>query len=327
MAAAAVLAAGACGPGPLPPESPAIQAKERAATVPMLVRSSHDTPKPRARKVGGLEGIGLDRPSGVVYDPRRDVYWVLNRGGSAPGQGSFVSRLSPTEEASHVLHFSHGDTSPLQASGGIALSPDGATLAVTALADVQFFAAATGAALERLRIAGASRLSHAAYAPDGTLYLGEEGTVSEDASSRSALYRMRPEGVERLDLVRPDDVLRVASPGALCVTALGLHIVTAQGNALHRVSPEGQSLQAIALPSSELSGLVAISESEFIVSSTSAEALYLGGLAHGFQPLATHINAVHLGFDSTRRRVLLAEPEANRVQLLELSDAGPSTPQ
>lgn len=175
----------ACGPGPLPAESPKTSPDERADVLPILIEdaeSAVNPPKPAGPSEAVVPkrfaGLGLEQPSSVVYEPTSDTYLVANVQGEfgAEDKRAFVSQLAP-DGTLRALKFIDGSSPGVELHSPIALAVRGNQLLVLDVRTVRAFAVDTRSPIFSVKLEGTRALSDLAVCADGSVFVSDDAAV------------------------------------------------------------------------------------------------------------------------------------------------------
>lgn len=247
-----------------------------------------------------LEGVGLETPESVLFDPEADIYLVANINGS-PGArdgNGFISQISPAGELQDLKWIdgtAEGVT--LNAPKGMALTGD--ELWVADIDTVRIFDRRTGEPVGEVAVPGASFLNDVAADADGTVYVTD--------STTGAIYRIAADRSF-------EEAARIAGPNGVQARG-GLILVTASPGQILLLEANGAQIEAYSVPSGALDGLIWLEDGSMIVSSWAASAIYyLDPAGEATELFAGLPSPADIGFDSRRRMVLIPHFDDNRVE-------------
>lgn len=302
-ALAALVAAACSKPEPMAPEPPVETPppREPPSVLPLA-------PVPPIL----VQAVGLESPAAAIHDPAADHYLVANIAGGAlerDGNG-FISRLSP-EGAVLQLKWIEGKAGALDlhAPKGMAIAGD--QLLVADIDVVRRFDRQSGKPLGEIPVPGAASLKDVAVAPDGVLYVSDnglrkiQGLADPQKSGGDAIYAVDAQGVATVLISGPE----LGQPGGLFADQDGVWVANALGE-LYRVSRAGKREAVATLPGGGLQGLVRTASGRFIVSSAQDSSVYAGkasaAAVNSFDPLITELESpADLGYDTERRQLIV----------------------
>lgn len=329
----------ACGPGPLPPESPKTEPDQRATEIPILAETSGRGDKPRsssseeAAQTAATEtsapvvfaNVGLSSPSDVAYDPQSDAYLVSNLGKSGEtGRGGYISKLSPSGTMTELRFVADG-VEDAHLSSPSALGIQGETLLVADANYVRKFSLVDGKAMGEVHFPKAARVSTLTVA-GGIVYVAAVGLrgATHKSPLLGALYRL--EGDRPLSMAVGE---KLGSTIALTVVNNDLLSVSSTANELSAYLSRGENQVpswTLSLPGVAAEDLLGLPGNQLLLSSSGAKLIYGGRLDAQHQaefvslvPLET---PARMAYDSRRQRLLLALPAKNEVR----SIAAPKVP-
>lgn len=265
-----------------------------------------------------VAGVGFATPESVVHDPIADVYLVSNINGSPleRDDNGFISRVAPSGQVL-ALKWIDGAAPEvtLNAPKGMALKGD--TLFVADIDVVRLFHRSTGAPIGERPVPGATFLNDIAVGPTGTVYVTDSGLRAGEggfaSSGTDALYRFEPDG-------RPVALLKV--PGAPNGITAGDRIVMVtfmSGEVWVVDSATGQTSGLPKPPAGGLDGVVDLGNGEYLISSWNGQAIYRLGPAAQYTVAVDSVEApADIGYDASRRRVLIPLFNANRLEIRAL---------
>ena len=265
------------------------------------------TPEPTAAATGFLlEGVGFNTPESVLYDPQADVYLVSNiNGAPADKDGNgFISRVSPEGQLLD-LKWIDGAAEGVTLNAPKGMTLVGQALYVTDIDTVRLFHRNTGAPLATVEIEGARFLNDAAAADDWRVFVTD--------SALGYVYVISPNG----NAARFRDV-QLKGPNGIAV--VGSHIwVAVGGPVIMELDENGIQVGEVRVPAGALDGLVLLDDGSLIVSSWQSGVVYHIDAAGQATEVATGINGpADIGFDTTRKLVLIPHFDDNRVQAVPL---------
>lgn len=261
-----------------------------------------------------VDGVGLQTPESVLYDPVADEYLVSNINGAptAVDGNGFISRIRPNGEVDN-LKWIDGEAEgvTLNAPKGMALKGD--TLFVADITAVRAFNRRTGRPLGSWEVPGSTFLNDLAVDEDGTLYVSDSGLNPDFSSSGTdAVYRFvegRPEVVSKSS--------DLDSPNGLALNGDQLVIVGFAGSEVLSVPDMGGDVEPITdLPGGQLDGVILLGDGSMLVSSWETASVYRvpadpDGVIETV--MANVPSPADIGWDSKRDRVLIPIFNEDRI--------------
>jgi len=314
----------ACGGAPVAPDNPKSSAKQAAP----LTRVTYSTRRRHSVQAGErlmlFDHVGFSFPSAVIFDPRRDVYWVSNANVDGPGHGGFISRLDP-EAIQTTLNFIDGQSPGVKLDTPHGLAVNGDVLFVADVTAIRKFKADSGEPLGSIEIPGSRYLSDVAFAADGTLYVSDVGSDPNVAalpeSAADAVYQVSPTGEVSVVARRPD----LGGPYALVADEKGLWVTCAGTSELLLLVPDAKGAPArdagrLPLPGAAPRGIARMPDGTLLISSWTGGVVYRGFHDGPFAPVVTGLESpADLGYDTKRERLLIPLFNGHALAVFELS--------
>lgn len=284
---------------------------------------------PQPEPIDGVAGVedadsisvadaGFETPESALHDPVADVYLVSNINGAPAGKDNngFISRVSPDGQVLDLRWIAGGVANAvLHAPKGMALKGD--SLFVADIDTLRIFHRQTGAPLGARGWEGAGFLNDVASGPDGTLYVtdsGLRGTADGglEPSGTDAVYRIGADGVAVAIAAGTD----LANPNGVTVTEEGVIVVPFGATEVYRLDGAGQRTMVINLPAGQLDGVERLDDGTLLVSSWEGQAVYRVDPSGQVTTEVPDVEApADIGYDATRRRVLIPLFMANRLEI------------
>lgn len=310
-----LLAAVACRPGPLPPETPQERPTERAPLIDVIHTTSPGPAPSAVSPVVVFENAGLLTPGNAVHDPVTDTYLVSNVNGSPfdADDNGFISRLAPDGSVAQ-LKFIDGASAPVTLHAPQGMFIDGRTLYVADITALRSFNLDNGQPLRSIELTGSTLLS--SVAGIGQLLYVSDSAIGKDLNSTGtdAIYQVSAEGAVT-PLLRSHTL---AGPTALVASSGELLAVTFHSNRLLHVDAAGKVTSEVQLPAGSLDGMVRLEDGRLLVSSWKQGGIYRG--TDKFEVLIGDLpEPAGLGLDQKRQRLLVALPTQNRVVVYGLN--------
>jgi streptogramin lyase len=175
----------------------------------------------------------------------------------------------------------------------------------------------TGAPKGEIEIPGATFLNDVATGPDGTVYVSDSGLQQGDKafapSGSDAVYRIDVDAGTAKAIAKGEQLDR---PNGLYVDDSGVWVVTFGAGELYRIAPDGKRADVHKLPAGSLDGIVALPDSQLLISSWATKTIYRGPKHGPFKPLIERISApADLGYDSKRHRLLIPRFNDHAIEL------------
>lgn len=334
VAVVGLTSAASCGPGPLPPESPAETLASTPEPVPVQVESSAEessapviepalteapTPTEQAAIVASAER-GFLVPESILYDAVNDKYFVSNINGNPTDvdNNGFISIVDPDGSVAQLDFIAGGKNGvTLNAPKGLALH-DG-TLYVADITAVRKFDAKTGAPRGAIQFPKATFINDVVADTDGTLYVSDTaikiagGDVT--ATGTDAIYKLQKGKVtvfaQGAHLNRPNGIALLN--GSVVAATFG-------NKQLFLFDAKGNITSTTELPGSTLDGVVVLPDGQLLVSSWEKQAVYIGSLGGVWTIAADGLpSPADIGFDSARNRVLVPVFQGNELRFVTLA--------
>lgn len=333
---ALALTIGACAPRPPivfpesvtpPADSAPVVAEARGVVTPAgdsrIVPAVPSPPAPpRARRV--LFVGHFEHPESVLHDREQDVYFISNiHGPSAAkdGRGS-ITRMRPngTIEAREWVAGGKNEVT-LNAPKGMAITGD--TLWVTDIDVVRGFSRKTGAPVATVDLAphGAVFLNDLVAAPNGALYItdtqirpDERGNVTHPGADR--LFRIGPDRVPSVAissdrLMRPNGIALDAAAERFIIASFG-------GDTIFAWRPGSGSFEVLASGPGQFDGVEMTPEGRVFITSQATSSLWELRDDRLVEVILNLPGVADLGYDATRKRLLVPLTSSNTVEVYEL---------
>jgi len=273
-------------------------------------------------RVAIFDRVAFASPSAILYDAKRDLYWVSNLNEEDTSGKGFISRLEPTAERS-TLNYIDGRRSAVRLQQPRGLAVFGDVLYVADRKLVRRFKATNGEQLEDIEIPGATFLSDVATAVDGSLYVADVGGDPNEAAvadtGADAVYQVSASGQVSVVAQRPN----LGGPYALVADQKGLWVTCTGSNELLLLVPSADGSPVadagrLPLPA-PARGIVAMSDGTFVLSSESSGAVYRGYRDGPFQPVISNLESpADMGYDTRRERLLIPLLTGHALAIFEL---------
>jgi len=254
----------------------------------------------------------MKTPESALYDGERDVYVITNIDGGPAQKDDNGTIVTVSADGKAVTIWIDG-TSPdvkLDAPKGSAIV--GGELWVTDIDVVRRFDRATGKQAADIPIAGTTFLNDMVADGKGGAYVSDSGLDAKlEPTETDAVYHIDKEG--KITTVIKDRML--GRPNGLVIDEAGtLWVVTFGTGEMFSLDTAGKKSASQKLPKGQLDGLVALPHGEFLVSSWEGKVVYRGKPGAWKELLTGLESPADLGFDATRRRILV--PLFTKNQLL-----------
>jgi streptogramin lyase len=294
----------------------------------VVTSASRSARRALAALVAGLlaacaaEPAGFDAPACAIHDAAADVYLVSNVHGtpSAKDGNGYVARVDP--DGGMERHWIQGgrDGVTLHAPKGMALAGD--VLWVADIDVLRAFDRRTGAPLREIAIPGATSLADVSVDAQGVVYSSDRGLdAGSGPSGTDAIWRVGTDGV-------PVVFARGAGlghPGGIVARDGDVYAVSWSDGAFYQIDRRGQRLDLAKAPTAKLDGLVRVPASEPGASPAWYATSWAGACVYRFDVTGGVERLPHaceqpagLGFDATRRRLLVPLSGRNRLDVLPL---------
>jgi hypothetical protein len=265
--------------------------------------------------------VGLETPESILYDEQADVYLVSNVNGppTEKDDNGFIARIRPdgtVEDLRWIDGASEAVT--LHAPKGLALLGD--TLFVSDIDSVRAFGRTSGEYFGPRGVPDASFLNDLTVDAEGTLYVSDTGVNADfSPAGTDAVYRF--DGTEAVAVAEGADL---GGPNGIVVRDGTLTVVGFGGPRVLQLSTDQASVpQTLAeLPGGQLDGIVSLPDGSFLVSSWETQTVYRVPGAGG-EPTALLEgipSPADIGWDSSRRRVLIPVFQENRLEFRGVRD-------
>jgi sugar lactone lactonase YvrE len=326
----------ACAPRPpivfpesvtTPTDSAPVVAEARGLVTPAgdsrVVRAVPAPPAPpRAHRVFFVGHF--EQPESVLHDREQDVYFISNiHGASAAkdGRGS-ITRMRPdgTVEARDWVAGGKSDVT-LNAPKGMAITGD--TLWVTDIDVVRGFNRKTGVPVATVDLAphGAVFLNDLVAAPNGALYItdtqiqpDERGNVKHPGADR--LFRIGPDRVPSV-AVSSDRLMR---PNGIALDARAERFIIASfgGDTIFAWRPGSGSFDVLAWGPGQFDGVEITPDGRVFITSQATSSLWELRDDRLVEVILNLPGVADLGYDVTRKRLLVPLTGSNRVDIYDL---------
>jgi len=309
------LYASACGSSELPDPVPVahaatpmplpLPAPELPSTVELLVDPEST--------VETLEQVGLDGPVAAVHDPAADVYLVANLPRS--GAPAFITSVLPdgTVESARWIDGAT-DQAPLGQPAAMALVRS--RLVVSDGQHLRVFDRESGVYRGSIHVPTSYRLSDVAIGARGEVFVTDFGV--NESGRFGTVFRVGKRG--RVSAIAHSSVL--GRPTGIVTLGAQAWIAARDPNAFYAVAPSGRLVHGARPPlDGEISGMVK-ADDQVVFSSLTHRTLYAGPVEGPFAPIATSVDVSgDLGWDASRRRLLVPCAEGDRLELHHLPPA------
>ena len=270
----------------------------------------------------------FETPECILHDEMLDVYLVSNIGMdpdplAVDGDG-FISRVSPEGKVLQ-LRFIDGnaDGITLNAPKGMAIT--GETLWVADISVVRRFNHTNGELIDEIAVPDATFLNDIAADGNGGVFVSDSGyklvggTMTK--SDNDAIYRIAADGTISTFVKNAD----LGGPNGLLLAGNELLVVSyvPETPELRRYRMDGSASGLVTLPKGGLDGIVSDGRGGLLISSWQGECLYRlpDRTSSKVETAATGIvSPADLGFDGTRRRVLVPGFLSNMLHIYELTN-------
>lgn len=298
---------------------------------PAEVASPAAAPGDLGTRIALFDRIAFSSPSAIIFDEKRDVYWVSNLDTEGAEPGGFISRLDP-EGVISTLNFidARQPNVKLESPHGLAVSDE--FLFVADVHAIRKFRAADGEPSGTIEIPDAEYLSDIAVAADGTLYAtdvgGDPAMASVPDTGRDAVFQITASGQVSVVAQRPE----LGGPQALLANQSGLWITCTGTNQLLLLIPDASGAPVadagrLDLPLRAPRGIAAMPDGSFLISSAVDGAVYRGLPEGPFQAVVTGLESpADLDYDPRRKRLLIPLLTGHAVAVFEVSPAAPAAP-
>jgi hypothetical protein len=257
------------------------------------------------------------QPTAVVHEPGEDVYLVA---GSQPGAdgaaAGYLAVVRPDGVVVDRAWLAHGQRGvELQAPRGLAVA--GAVVWVADGSFLRRFACRTGAVLEAIAVPGAAVLHDVAVAPDGVAYCCGLRLGGGADGLGAAVWRVGAAGAVEVVAQGPD----LGNPQALCATAAGLYLASADGG-FRLLDGKGHATLLAKVEAGPLVGLARLPGREgqppsWFACSAGEHGLYRFDLQGGAVPLPRSLPSPgRCAVDARRGRLLVPLQGAGRLEVL-----------
>lgn len=267
-----------------------------------------------------IADVGFVNSEAVRYDTVADRYVVTNLGPRGEGNDGFLSLVSPDGTVAALKWVEGGrDGAPLHEPLGLVIHGDEIFVAdrdgETGQGAVRVFDRSSGAYRRSIFVPGAVRLNDLAAAPDGTLYVTDSGSQTDEG----ALYVLSPEGAARVFVPRGPETQRA---NGVAVTRDGLIVHGGlTGRTLFFRDPAGELVRRQDLPTGRIDGIVALEDDTLLVASQDGRNIYLVPPNDGPARVVAQDIAVPaaIGFDTRRNRLLTPQIVASSLTITDVA--------
>lgn len=263
---------------------------------------------------------GLAGPEAVVFDPKRDVYFVSNINGE-PGVkdgNGFITRLR-ADGIVDSLHFIQGGRDGITLNAPMGSRVEGDTLWVLDVDVLRGFDARTGSAVAAIDLApfGASFLNDLAAGPDGDFYITDTGVRQVNGMSQHT----GPDRIYHVDRNRRVTVAvessALALPDGIGWDPLGSRLILAPfgGTAVQQWRPGDSAPTDIASGRGRFDGVEIEPDGKIVITiwnDSSLSTLETTGLV---KRVVLTMPPADASLDVRRRRVGVVSVAANRFEL------------
>lgn len=261
-----------------------------------------------------IQGIGLQTPESVLYDPAADVYLVSNINGNPTGtdDNGFISRISPTGRVLQLkwIDGTRGNIS-LNAPKGMAIAGD--TLYVSDITMVRLFDRRTGRQKASITISGSTFLNDVAAGADDSVYVTDSGLKPDfSPSGTDAVYKIDGSG----NVTRIASGANLKAPNGVTVLPDGrVFIVTfSQTGETYALGASGQPENVKRMPKGQLDGVEVTRAGAMLISSWAASAVYRVDARGNVTVAVSNVpSPADIGYDTRRQRVLIPIFMQNRL--------------
>ncbi len=283
-----------------------------------------------------VQDVGLDAPQSILYDSLGDAYLVSNSPGAdedREGRG-FISRLTPKGKVETLRWIGGGSSGTrLNAPKGMALRGD--TLYVADLECVRLLHRVTGRSSGSICLSGNAVLNDVTVDADGVLYatgagsvVADPGAVSPPPANRAppdpaamgpAIYRIELGG--RVEVALQGEELGI--PNGIAASPRGIFFSSLKTGTIAQLTPSGPR-RVLRGSDWSLQGIVFLPDGSFAFSNRSdstvlyVRAKYGGSRGEVFTLVREVSGPGDLGYDSRRGKILIPQPGANRVYIIDV---------
>ncbi|MGB0591314.1 MAG: hypothetical protein ACPGU1_16680 [Myxococcota bacterium] len=287
-------------PLPLPEPEPVWESK-----VELLVDPSS--------QVEALEQVGLDGPVAALHDPAADVYLVANLPRS--GAPAFITSVLPdgTVESARWIDGASKEA-PLGQPAAMALVRN--RLIVSDGQHLRVFDRQSGAYRASIHVPTSYRLSDVAIGARGEVFVTDSGVT--ESGRFGTVFRVGVRG--GVSAIAHSSVL--GRPTGIVTDGSQAWIAAREPVSFYAVAPSGRLVHGASPPvDGELSGMVK-ADDQVVFSSLAHRTLFAGPVQGPFTPIATSVDVSgDLGWDASRRRLLVPCAEGDRLELHPLPPA------
>jgi sugar lactone lactonase YvrE len=262
---------------------------------------------------------GLAQPESILYDEKRDVYWVSNINGEATvkDNNGYISQIKPNGQIADLYFFKGGSNGiELNAPKGMAIH--GNILWVTDIDVIRRFDLRLQKPYgEPIPIEGATFLNDIVSLPDGGVFVTDSGLNPDFSTSKTdAIYFIRPNG--RILPIAKNEQLN--NPNGIELANGQLIIVAFHPEAsIYSINPQGGKENLITLPKGDLDGIKALKKGALLISSWDLGGIYLIKPNKEIKVIAENLSSpADIGFDSKRNLVLVPLLNKNQIQIFPL---------
>ncbi len=294
-----------------------------AGETPAAVSASSTTAGPPAAKepVLVLKDTGLATPESVLYDDTNDLYIVSNINGKPldADNNGFISKFTPDGGGATLKWIEGGKNKvTLNAPKGMAFVGD--LLYVADLDTVRIFDRKTAAPAGEVKIPGATFLNDLAATRDGRILVSDSGMKASakgfEPAGTDAVYAIDTKTKKVTPIAKAAEL---GGPNGLLAAGEKTWVVSFGSGELYALDAKGKKLGAQKLPKGTLDGILMLPNSDLLVSSWEANAIYRGKPGGDFTLVIENVKSpADIGYDPKRSRVLVPLFESNEVRAYEI---------
>ncbi len=265
-----------------------------------------------------VAGVGFATPESVLHDTSSDVYLVSNINGAptAMDGNGFISRLSPEGEVLE-LKWIDGETDGVTLNGPKGMAIADGMLWVSDIDCVRMFDLTSGVAAGEVCVDGATFLNDLVTHPDGP------GVLLTDSGLDA---QFSPTGVDALYHVTADGYAAVVSdpefgaPNGVTTSFDGTAIVvTFMSGQAYSVTGLDEKTEILAVDGGQLDGVEVLADGRMLVSNWATSCVHLVDTDGTVTCVMPDLESpADIGFDASRRHVLVPLFNANEVRIIPL---------
>jgi sugar lactone lactonase YvrE len=266
---------------------------------------------------------GFDTPESAVHDAVDDVYLVSNVNGAPllkDGNG-YIARVRP--DGSMTRYWIRGGTGgvTLHAPKGLAIAGD--VLWVADIDVLRRFDRRSGAPLGEVQVPGATFLDDVSTLPDGTVYCTDSGLDAQfQPTGTDAIWRVASDGTVS-PLAKGTDL---GQPNGIVARDAGVYVVSWRDGTFFQIDYRGNRTDLGKAPTAQLDGLVRVEAAAgdgggagWFTTSWAGKSIHRFDTSGACTTSRRELEQpADLGFDATRRRLLVPLFGRNRLELLPL---------